>query len=93
MDGPEEVFFDNISVVKNSSIPASILNKRHNSICYHRVHEDQAEGIMRVGCIPGEYNLADLFPKTTMAGNVRHGMVEQIFTNKASVVGKEGCRV
>ena len=84
IDGAADVFCDNKSVVTNSTIPSSVLNKRHNAICYHRVREAQAAGIIRVGWIKGEYNLADLFTKTTMAGNVRHGMVENIFNNNAS---------
>ena len=51
--GPAEVFFDNMSVVKNSSIPTSALNKRHNVICYRRVREAQDAGILRVVFIPG----------------------------------------
>ena len=53
VEGPEEVFCDNMSVVKNSSIPTSALNNRNNAICYHRVREAQAAGIIRVGWIPG----------------------------------------
>ena len=41
---------------------------------------------MRVGWIPGDYNLADLYTKTTMTGNARHEMVEYIFYNKAVVI-------
>ena len=37
LDGPVELYCDNKSVVTNSSVPASVLNKRHNGICYHRV--------------------------------------------------------
>ena len=53
VEGPAEVFCDNMSVVKNPSIPTSDFNKRHNVICYHRVREAQAAGILWVGCIPG----------------------------------------
>ena len=49
VEGPAEVFCDNISVVKNSNITTSALNKRHNDIYYHRVREDQAVDILRVG--------------------------------------------
>ena len=35
IDGPAEVLCDNQSVVTNTSVPASVLNKRHNAICYH----------------------------------------------------------
>ena len=73
---PAEVFCDNMSVVKNLSISTSALNKKHNAICYHRFREYQASGILRVGWIPGEFNLSDLFTKTTIPGDVRHNLVD-----------------
>ena len=59
LEGPAEVFCDNMSVVKNSSIPTSVLNKRHNTIYYHRFREAQAAVIIGVGWIIGEFNLSD----------------------------------
>ena len=73
-------------MVTNSSVPTSVLNKRHNAICYHKVREAQAAGTVIVGWVPGDFNLADLFTKTTMTKEVRHGMVENIFNNKATVL-------
>ena len=87
VEGPAEVFCDNMSVVKNLSIPTSVLNKRHNAIYYHSVMEAHAVGILQVGWIPGEFNLADLFTKTTMSGNTRHNLVDSIFSNTASLIG------
>ena len=87
VEGTSEVFCNNMSVVNNSSIPTSALKKRHDSICYHRVMEAQAAGILRVGWIPGEFDLADLFTKTTMPGNTRHNLVVSIFSNTASPFG------
>lgn len=84
IDGPTNIYCDNKSVVTNASIPTSVLNKRHNAICYHKVRESQAAGTIRVGWIPGEENLADLFTKTTMPGNVRNDIVETIFMNQCS---------
>ena len=84
---PAEVFCDNISVVKNLSIPTSDLKKRHNAIYYHRVREAKAAGIIRVGCIPGEFNLEDFFTKTTMTGNTRRNLVYSIFSNTAPPIG------
>ena len=52
-----------MSFVKNSSITPSALNKRYNAIYYHRVREALDAGIIEVVCIPGEFNLADLFYK------------------------------
>ena len=76
-----------MSVVKNSNIPTSSLNKRHNEICYHRVREAQAAGIIWVGWIPGENNMKDLFTKTTIRGNTRHNFVDSILSNTASLIG------
>ncbi len=87
--GPTNVFCDNQSVVMNASIPTSVLNKRHNSISYHRVREAQAAGTIRVGWIPGTENLADLFTKTSIPGNVRNDIVETIFCNQASILSDE----
>ena len=41
---------------------------------------------MRVGWIPGEYNIVDLFTNTTMTEKMRHRMVELIFYNKVVVI-------
>ena len=59
LEVPEEVYCGNKSLVANFSVPASVLNKRHNNICYQIVRESQASGTSRVGWIPGEYNIAD----------------------------------
>ena len=72
-----------MSVVKNSIIPTSALKNRHDDICYHRVRGAEAAGILRFGWISGEFNLADLFTKTTMPGNTRHNLVDSIFSNTA----------
>ena len=87
VEGPAEVFFDKMLVIKNSSIPTSALYKRKNTICYHRGKEARAEGILWVGCITGEFNLDDFFTKTTMHGNTRHDMVGSIFSNTVSPIG------
>ena len=87
VEGPANLFCDNMSVVKNSNIPTPALNKRHNNIYYHRVREAQYAVIIQVGCIPGEFNLADLFTNTTMPGNKRHNLVDSIFSNTASQIG------
>ena len=81
------MFCDNISVLNNSGIPTSALNKRNNASYYHRIREAQAAGIIWVGWIPGEFNLSYFLTKTTMPGNTRHNLVDLIFSNKASPIG------
>jgi len=61
--GPTDVLCDNAGVVKNTSVPESVLSKRHNAINYHVVRESAAAGILRVGKEDGETNLADAFTK------------------------------
>ena len=60
---PADVLCDNRGVVKNTSLPSSILSKRHNAINYHSVREAAAASILRVGKEDTETNLADLFTK------------------------------
>ena len=63
------------------------MNKRHNAICYHRVREAQAAQIIRVVWIPGDLKIIDLLTKTTMPANKKNRFVEQVFTNKATIIG------
>lgn len=83
IDGPAEVFCDNKSVVTNASVPVSVLNKRHNAICYHIVREAQASEIIRMAWIDGSVNIADLLTKTTLATNKKHDFIMNIFGNGA----------
>ena len=63
IEGPANVFCDNRGVVKNASVPESVLLKKHNAINYHAVREAVAADIMRVGKEDGQTNLADLLTK------------------------------
>ena len=67
VEGPIDVYCDNEGVVKNASIPESTLQKKHNSVCYHRVREAAAAGICRVAKEDGKTNIADLLTKTTQS--------------------------
>ena len=84
IDGPCDIFCDNRSVVTNSSVPTSVLNKRHNAICYHRVREAQAAGVIRVGWIEGKFNIADLFTKTTLSNEAKRTFVQHIFNDQVT---------
>ena len=63
LDGPAQVYCDNQGVVKNTSIPESVLSKKHNAINYHAVREAAAAGVLQVHKEDTETNLADLFTK------------------------------
>ena len=63
MDGPANVFCDNEAVFKNSSIPESVLKKKHLSTCCHLVREAVTAGILRVAKEDGATNLSDVLTK------------------------------
>ena len=49
--------------MKNTSVPESMLNKKHNSINYHVIHEAVASGILTVGKEDTLTNLVDPLTK------------------------------
>ena len=65
IDGPANVFCDNNRVVLSSTIPGSVLKKKHNSIAYHKVRETLVTEppVMRIAYEPTDSNLADLLSK------------------------------
>ena len=72
IDGPANIFCDNNGVVKNTTIPESMLAKKHhNAINYHMVREVVAAKIIRVGKEDGMTNLADLLTKVLTADRRR----------------------
>ena len=85
--GPASVFCDNQGVVKNASLPDSVLNKKHNAINYHAVREAVAAGILRVGKEDTETNLADAFTKS-LTQQRRFDLFSRI--TYSSMYGREG---
>jgi hypothetical protein len=71
LEGPTNVLVNNDSVVKNSTIPSSTLQKKHNSICYHFVREAVASHIICIAFIPSGENLADMLTKTVGASKLK----------------------
>jgi hypothetical protein len=57
------MFGDNQSVIKNSSIPYSSRNKRHNALSYHHAREMIAAKILGYYWINGKSNPADIVSK------------------------------
>jgi hypothetical protein len=63
-EGPAHVLCDNQGIVKNTSIPESVvLSKKHNAINYHAVREAAAAGILCVAKEDFITNIADLLTK------------------------------
>lgn len=77
IDGPANVLVDNETVMKNSTIPSSTLQRKHNAICYHYVREAVVSVILRIAHIPSDQNLADMFTKMLGATKL-HAFSQQI---------------
>jgi hypothetical protein len=68
IDEPAHVFRDNQGVVKNTSIPESVLSKKHNAVNYHAVREAVTAGILKVTKEDGNTNIADLLTPNMLDG-------------------------
>jgi hypothetical protein len=63
LDGPELMLGDNMSVVLNTTVPSSLLKKKHNAIEYYRIREAISARIMRFEYIKSEENVSDVLTK------------------------------
>jgi len=80
LSGPSCILGDNMSVVKNSQAPHSVLTKKCNSVCYHAVREAVAMGECLVRHIRSENNLADFLTKL-LTGIKRTRLVSRVLYN------------
>jgi len=63
LDGYAHVKVDNMSVVKNTSVPESQLKKKSNSVAYHYVRQMVAADVGRISYEPTKSNIADMLTK------------------------------
>ena len=77
LSGPMYIYGDNMSVIKNSSKPESVLNKKSNLVWYHAVRESVAMDESRTTHIPGVDNPADLLANV-LSGIKRRRIVNNI---------------
>ena len=75
LQGSCVLFGDNQSVVMNTTIPSSMLKKKHNAIAYHRVREAIAARVIDVVHCRSKENLADIFTKA-LGPMVHRGLLE-----------------
>ena len=66
-----------MSVIQNTSLPSSQLKKKHNAVAYHRIRECVANGIIKLGHVSSEDNLADLCTKP-LNGPKLHGIMKKL---------------
>jgi hypothetical protein len=63
LDGPALMLAYNTPVVLNTTVPSSVLKKKHNVIAYQHVIEAIAARIMRFTYIKSEENVSDVSTK------------------------------
>jgi len=63
VEGPAMLLGDNLSVILSTTIPSSVLKKKHQAICYHRIRECVAAKVLRFVHIDTKTNLADILTK------------------------------
>jgi hypothetical protein len=78
IDGPEYTYVDNMSVVKNSTVPESVLKKKSNAIVYHACQEAVAIEEMCVSYIQSKKNISDLMTKVLPGGEHREFIIHCI---------------
>mmetsp|Transcript_1851 Transcript_1851/g.3790 ORF Transcript_1851/g.3790 Transcript_1851/m.3790 type:complete len:88 (-) Transcript_1851:380-643(-) len=78
VDGPLFVYCDNKSVINNTFIPESTLQKKSNSIAYHFVHEGCAKEELRICYVDIHSNLADLMTKMLAGGEKQTNLVQKV---------------
>ena len=61
---PTHILGDNRSVILNSTVPSSLLKKKHIAIAYHKTREAAAAGIVHPIKTKGEWNFADVCTKS-----------------------------
>ncbi len=89
LDGPALMLGDNQSVVLNTTVPSSVLKKKHNVVAYHRVHEAIAGSILVFGHIDLPDNYADLATKSVDKGTFFNLCNKILFRQPRSTCSKE----
>ena len=78
VNNPVFTFGDNQSVLWNTSVPASMLKKKSNSIAYHFVREGAAKDEWRTSYVKTTVNPADILTKALRYGENRKRKVRLI---------------
>ena len=79
---------DNMAVVLNTTIPSSMLKKKHQACNYHKIRECIAAGFIRYRHIKSEDNVADLLTKPLPRPIFEKICSKYLFRKPATVQGR-----
>ena len=88
VDGPSILLGDNLSMVKNCTLPSSTLKKRHNALAYHRVREAVAAKVIMLGHCSTNDNLADCLTKALGGKHLYHFIKPLLFQSISANQGE-----
>jgi hypothetical protein len=77
VDGPTLLLGDNNSVILNTPVPSSILEKKHHACAYNWVQEAIAGGIMNFLHIKGTIIYANMLSKPLL-NDAFHGLIKPL---------------
>ena len=78
---------DNNSVLLNTTLPSSMLKKKHLGCSYHRIREAVAAKIIDFAYIPSEHNYADILTKP-LPTHAHHRLAKPWLFRRAKVIDK-----
>ena len=87
---PALLLGDNKSVVLNTTLPSSVLKKKHCAISYHRIREACAGSIVHFVHINSLENIADLLTKSLGKATFYELMKQTLFRNPDCLVKSDG---
>jgi len=88
IDGPALMLGDNLSIVVSTTVPSSMLKKKHQAICYHRIRECVAARVVRFVHVGSKDNLSDCMTKP-LANDIFLGLIWQTLFQKPPDKPKE----
>ncbi len=84
VDGPALLLGDNQSVVLNTTVPSSVLKKKHNAVAFHCICEAIAARICHFVHIPSSENYADILTKSLGKADFHHLSCKVLFRQPAA---------
>ena len=78
------MFGDNQAVITSSTVPHSLLSKRHNALAYHKVRECLAAGITSLHWSNSELNWSDILSKHWEFSKVFH-LLRKLFDHQGKL--------
>ena len=77
---------DNMSVILKTTIPSSMLKKKHNALAYHKVRENIAAKTISFAHVPSTANMADVLTKPFNSELFHTLLKEYLFRNAKTAI-------